>query len=458
MIITVTNSRCYCNEGTVFTYDYLYKMLGRKVPNAWHIKAVKEGRWDGYYRFFSMATKSFPTGLLSTVLSHLDDRKISYIIKDERIKPVKYLDIHSTIELRTYQKRVFDIVSNEDRGVIWLPVNAGKTFIAMQLMAEFGVNTLWVTRSLELLKQTRDLIIENLHIKDIGLIGAGVFDIKPITIGMIQSLSKNSKSSKYMNLIAKSFDMLIFDEVHAVAKNTYENFVTNADIYYKFGLSGTPKHRSDVDITSMIGAFGDVIVKMDSKTLESMGVSVPADINMIEIENPKNSYEYTEAYEELIIKNDTRNGLVAELANKLKANGKQVIIMVDRIAHGEIINSHLKQYDINAPFIYGEHSVEERQRVIDNFEAGKNKIVIASTILNEGLNIKSIDCIIVAGAGMSPIRTIQRVGRVLRKRIGKDRALVIDFWDKNNKFLEAHSKKRLSTYQYEFGNVNLIEM
>ena len=85
-------------------------------------------------------------------------------------------------------------------------------------------------------------------------------------------------------------------------------------------------------------------------------------------------------------------------------------------------------------------------------------MLIASTILNEGLNIKSIDCIIVAGAGMSPIKTIQRVGRVLRKRIGKDRALVIDFWNKNNAFLQAHIKKRLSTYKFECGDVTLIEL
>jgi len=196
---------------------------------------------------------------------------------------------------------------------------------------------------------------------------------------------------------------------------------------------------------------------MDSKTLEEYGVSVPADINMLVVNNPKNSYEYTEAYEKLIIYNDARNQLVAEMVDLLLKSNKQVIIMVDRIAHGEEINKFLESYGITAPFIYGEHSIEERQKVIDAFESGQNKVVIASTILNEGLNITSIDCIVVAGAGMSPIKTIQRVGRVLRKRIGKDRALVIDFWDTNNRFLEYHSKQRKNTYNFEFGNVTVID-
>ena len=458
MIIKITNSKSYCLEGTVFEYTFLYNKLGVKVPNAWHIQSVKEGRWDGYYRFFNNHGKYFPTGLLTTVKKYLDEAGIKYNIIDERIKPVKQFKINSNIELKSYQKRVFDIIKNEDRGIIWLPVNAGKTYIAMQLIAELGVRTLWITRSIELLRQTKKLLEENLNITNIGIIGAGIFDIQPITLGMIQTLSKNAKNKLYMKDISDSFDMVIFDEVHAVAKNTYERFVTDVDVYYKFGLSGTPKHRSDVDVTAMIGAFGDVIVKMDSKTLEELGVSVPADINMIEIDNPKNNYEYTEAYDELIVNNENRNSIIAGIANDLMSSNKQTIIMVDRIAHGDLIKECLKTYSIDAPFIYGEHTPKERQAVIDSFEAGDTKVLIASTILNEGLNIKSIDCIIVAGAGMSPIKTIQRVGRVLRKRIGKDRALVIDFWDKNNAFLEAHSKKRLSTYKFEFGDVTLIEL
>jgi len=455
--IKVTNSRCFCEEGSVFNYDYLNKKLAIKVPNAWHIPSVKQGRWDGYYRFFSMHNKSFPTGLLKIVTDYLSTANMDFVIEDLRQIPTKILDLNSTIELRSYQNRVLDLVLEEDRGVIWLPVNAGKTFIAMQLIAELGVRTLWITKSIELLKQTKKLLEENLGLKQIGLIGAGTVELADITLGMIQTLSKHSKQKGYIKELSQCFDMVIFDEVHTVAKNTYEKFVTDLDVYYKFGLSGTPKHRSDVDITAMIGAFGDIIVKMDSKTLEQFGVSIPADINMIEIENPKNSYEYTEAYEELIINNEKRNNIAVEVATALKEANKQVIIMVDRIAHGDIIKELLKKRGLDVPFIYGQHTPQERQDVLESFEAGKTRIMIASTILNEGLNIKSIDCIIVAGAGMSPIRTIQRVGRVLRKRIGKDRALIIDFFDKGNNFLTAHSKKRQSTYNFEFGNVTLIQ-
>lgn len=457
MNITITNTVCTCSDGNLSIYNHLNNFLGAKVPNAWHIKSVKEGRWDGIYRFFKMYNKTFGTGLLHKVTAELDRLEIAYTLKDLRVKPNPTLKLHSTVQLRPYQERVLDLVREETRGIIWLPVNSGKTFIAMQLIAELGVRTLWVTRSLELLKQTKDLIETNLGIQNTGIIGAGVFELKPITLGMIQTLSKNTKNEKYMKMLSNNFDMIIFDEVHAVAKNTYEKFVSNMDIYYKFGLSGTPKHRSDVDIMSMLSAFGDIIVKMDSKTLEEFGVSVPADINMVTIKNPKNKYEYTEAYEKLIIYNDARNQTVADLTALLLKSKKQIIIMVDRIAHGDEINKFLNSYNIQAPFIYGEHSIEERQAVIDDFERGKTKVVIASTILNEGLNITSIDCIIVAGAGMSPIRTIQRVGRVLRKRIGKDRALVIDFWDTNNSFLEHHSKQRYNTYNFEFGNVSVVE-
>jgi len=65
--------------------------------------------------------------------------------------------------------------------------------------------------------------------------------------------------------------------------------------------------------------------------------------------------------------------------------------------------------------------------------------------------------VIVAGAGKSAVATIQRVGRALRTRIGKDRAIIIDFWDIDKKYLNYHASKRYAVYKREFENVIVLD-
>ena len=79
----------------------------------------------------------------------------------------------------------------------------------------------------------------------------------------------------------------------------------------------------------------------------------------------------------------------------------------------------------------------------------KDLKILISTVVNEGVNIPSMDVIIMAGGGKSNKLTVQRVGRALRKAEGKETAKIIDFYDNDNGILLRHSKARLKTYRKE---------
>jgi len=278
---------------------------------------------------------------------------------------------------------------------------------------------------------------------------------------MIQTLSKN-QCADYNRMVSENFDMVLFDEVHRCGRNTYSRFISDIDVYYKFGMSGTPKHRDMIDLISLEASFGDILVKMDNKQLQEYGVSATPDIRMIVMPPTKDLGKkptYMDVYEELIVQNEERNNLICVLAQKNVEAGRRVLILVDRIAHGENVLAKLQELGVTkSQFIYGEDSPAERRAALDNFELGNIEVLVSSTILNEGVNIPAIDCVIVAGAGKSPVKTVQRVGRALRTRIGKDKAYVIDFYDEYNKYLSAHSNKRKATYEYEIGDVTMHEL
>ena len=70
-----------------------------------------------------------------------------------------------------------------------------------------------------------------------------------------------------------------------------------------------------------------------------------------------------------------------------------------------------------------------------------------STIFDEGVDIPEVNVLIIAAGGKSEVKTIQRIGRGLRKKkVGG--VLVFDFKDAS-KFLDRHSIDRIKVYQKE---------
>ena len=76
------------------------------------------------------------------------------------------------------------------------------------------------------------------------------------------------------------------------------------------------------------------------------------------------------------------------------------------------------------------------------------RALIATTLADEGLDIPSLDCLILAGGGKSATRAYQRIGRALRPAPDKEEAAILDFFDRAP-YLQEHSLERLRLYRHE---------
>jgi superfamily II DNA or RNA helicase len=128
--------------------------------------------------------------------------------------------------------------------------------------------------------------------------------------------------------------------------------------------------------------------------------------------------------------------------------GKSVFIIVFRIKHGQILTEMLRQAGVKAEFISGEGSTPERNhQVLKLFAEKKIPCVISTSISDEGLDVPAMDTLIIGVGDESALKTIQRVGRGLRKKKqGENVVTVVDFIDTNNPYLEKHSYSRLNVY------------
>lgn len=563
-------------------HNMLREKCGYMVPNAEWSEAYKCGRWDGIITLYDKRTQSFPTGLLHYVIKALKLQGCEYRLVDNRIKPVKNINIETTFS--EYNRSLFDYQNDAvekamavSRGILALATGAGKTMTACELIARMSVSpVLFIVPSRSLLKQTQKEFMKYLSVDGerahIGMLGDGVFDINPDGVNVITyqtalaafnekfSESKNKievdelagegtrktleqlesefsvvekaflkakeqasqqlanislqievveekissadeKEKKILekNLLSfqkdyeKSFNNIIKNEIASYKKaktvldtrlrsiankKQIRELFTNAQAvivdeahlaaiviealanhadrsYYRFGLSATPWREDNQEIR-LEGCMGKKLIDISPTFLINRGFLVPPRIFMVPIHFSEESDKYADSYTKHITKCWERNYRIKQFAEAFQEEGKPVMIIVDRIEHGNILQEIIK----NSVFVPGSDKGEDdpddqeqdyRRRMLDACE--KNEIILIGTQwLNTGIDAPAISVLIMAGSTQASATVLQTVGRVIRthKESGKTEAVVIDFMD-SDKHMRKHSLARKRVYESEPG-------
>jgi len=450
-------------NSTIAPYDFyriLDKLLSTKVPGYYFSTKYKAGIWDGRKHFYNPDKKMFPTGFLAMVLKLLKEYNVDTVVLDNRTKKLDMVELSlKNIELRPYQKEAVNKLVKIRFGIVHHPTGSGKTVIILALFNLFrNYRCLYITNRLDLLLQTRKRMIEvGFNPEDIGIVGGGEKEVKQFTLATCQSLWSLRKTSLFGE-IATSTDVMCVDEVHILPAETYYKVAMKIDAGYRFGFSGTPLVDDDFRNKHVIAATGPVLSKVSASLLIEKDLLAEPKILFIKSESPK--YEclldetYSEIYDSAIVDNEWRNNAIEQIVRTAVDNGLNVLVLVKRIPHGEILSERL-----NIPFVSGRDSSEKRSEYIEKLEKGKIKALISSTIFDEGIDIKNINVLVIAAAGKSYAKIIQRIGRGMRVREGKSSIYVVDFDDIHNKYTKKHSAKRIKICRETYeGNVNVLPL
>ena len=260
----------------------------------------------------------------------------------------------------------------------------------------------------------------------------------------------------------ESVAVMIVDEAHHTSADTWFNSLSMCvNAQYRVALTGSV-NRKDAMLWQRIQAlFHKPIIKITNDTLISLGHSAKPKITMFPIVSPqgKEEADYMVARDICIVRNEYRNTLIAQLTSQAYQKGQGVLILVNIVEHGDILTEQLNALGVQNVFINGEQDLEYRDAQLSAMREGRLKVLIATTIADEGLDISGIDVLILGAGGKSLRQTLQRVGRVLRKKkVGENKATIIDFIDYTNKHLLNHSKERRKTYINEKFEVEDIQI
>ena len=473
----------YYPEGSMWMIENVRKkkekaqLLGQKTKYF--------GEWDGLIStvcyskehckcFKPKSGTHFPTGLISKAIHFFKDYDINYTIEDIRNKYEMcpgILSMSSDYESRDYQEEVVQEALKKTRGVIQIATGGGKTPVAADIISKIGLfPVVFYVTSKDLLWQAKSEL-ERFILKDgknieVGVIGDGKKDIKDINIITVQTsvvalggtykkfddedrkqqvedFYKND--NEIINLI-KNAKVMVADEIQHWASETCQ-MISDAseNCQYKFGISATVFRDLNDDIL-IEGCFGKKIIDINASYLIKKKYLVKPEILFVHIDNIKKSKyrKYTDIYKYGIVHNDLRNNWIKDIVKTLSEQNRNILILCKQIKHGNILESLIP----NSFFLHGSHSNKQRKEHLDKMRENKVNITIASVIFDEGINVKSLDSLVLAGAGKSQTRALQRIGRTLRSYPGKENAIIIDFYD-DCKFLRDHSEKRRKIYMTE---------
>jgi len=368
-------------------------------------------------KLYSIKQGRFPFGLLNKIRGFFDTIKVSYVVNRD------FLNLNGfkpdVEHLRLYQNKAMAAVFNSYGGILSMPTGAGKTRIALTLVRSFTprLKTLVVVPTLILRDQWERQLLENDN----------------VIVRTYQSL----KSKCFI----QCFDIIVFDECHIVAAKTIQRIGLNLrSDSLVVGLSATPFMRDD-DNMKVESVLGPIVYEISLRELIDDGFLVDADVFMHDLSPLVDKFsDYHATYQKYIVDNSERNAKIITLACDAAGYGDKILILVDRIDHGESLFKMLSALD--TVFLHGTSKLEERADI-------DHDIIIATSIFDLGVDIPSLNVLILAGGGKSAIKVIQRMGRVLRLFEGKGKAVIHDFIDRS-KWLMEHSAQRMLVFQENF--------
>jgi len=440
------------------------KVTSFELPGTW---ASSMGPQRSY--LFSRITQKFPVGLLKRVKkvirtsgykTKIIDYRKQIIIPDDKV--LKIVDGLS-IKPRWYQTdSLVDGIRNP-YGLFHHATGTGKSVLISMLLKAYDCNSLILTHRRELLYQLKE-VIERITGEEVGMIGDGHWEIKKWTVGIINSLLAKENVLEDAEKFLPTVEYLLLDEVHHLGSSTWIKLAKKCkNTKARHGFSGTCFRTDNADLL-LLAHTGDIISKYSTSEMIEDGWLARPYIYSDKIDGPDTTSENWHVVEkEQIAENKKRNILGCQFVYDFVSQGKQILVMVKRVNHGNIIKKILssefgiEQRDIR--YMNGSEDMYVRQRALSDYKYGVFPVLIGTSIYDEGIDLPMIGAAANLAGGTSDIKTVQRIGRILRKPVKEgeididpNKEEIVYYYDPidtGHRFVKKHSNMRQRVYKDE---------
>ena len=238
---------------------------------------------------------------------------------------------------------------------------------------------------------------------------------------MVSTLSKHLDEYK-----PDEYDYIIIDEAHRSAAHSYQEVIKYFKPKFYLGMTATPSRTDGKNVYEIfdhnIAYFITLRDAMENDLLAPFHYFGIADIAIDDevIDDPSNFSRLT---------SEDRIKHVIQKINQytIDRENRKGLIFCNRVEEAEAFSEAFNKCGFRTKYLSGAHSESVRQVAIDQLEKGQLDYLFSVDIFNEGVDIPSVNQIIMLRRTDSPIVFTQQLGRGLRKAKNKEYTLVLDF-------------------------------
>lgn len=321
------------------------------------------------------------------------------------------------------------------RGLVVMATGLGKTWLAAFDAVQMGARRiLFVAHREEILNQAAATLIRVMPGKRVGYFSGKSRDANvDVLCASVQTLGKATHLERFA---PQHFDYIVVDEFHHAAALTYRRLLAHFAPSFLLGLTATPDRTDQSDILSLC----DDNLVYCCRLFDGIAQGLLAPFHYFGI------HDDTVDYREV----PWRNGRFdpEQLSNKLatlararhalsqwqeKAQKRTLAFCVST-RHADYMAAHFQRAGIAAAAVYAGSDLG-RAQALEQLQDGRLQVVFSVDLFNEGVDLPSIDTVLMLRPTESKILFLQQLGRGLRQHPDKQHLVVLDFIGNHQAFL-----------------------
>ena len=312
---------------------------------------------------------------------------------------------------------------------------SGKTVSSLSAASQLGRTTMIVVPSVVLAEQWAEAIQNFLGVPEdkIAIIRQKKCDYKGkyFCIGVVHSIAKREYDEEFYSY----FGTVIWDEAHKIGARLFSLSIHKFSACYRLALTATPTRKDGCDAL-IYQSFGKPRVTAIAKALEAKVLvyeSTALRFRNKEGEDTSKDIPRSNLIN-IIVKNYSRNLEIAKLIYLMHRDGRQTLVIGDRIQHLQTLMKLVHEQGVPKPSLglftgsryEGDKSVPVTSQEREDVKKHSKVIFATYGMMKEGVDIPRLDC----GIDVTPRgEAVQVIGRIRRPLPNKKKPIWVTIKD-----------------------------
>ncbi|MGQ5708611.1 DEAD/DEAH box helicase [Lactobacillus sp. PSON] len=321
--------------------------------------------------------------------------------------------------------RLVDV--GENRSLVVSATGTGKTYLGAFAVKDFKPKKfLYVVHREQIAKKALESFYQVIGGKksDYGMLTGKKHDMSAKYIfATVQTLNQDYILEEFS---PSEFDYILIDEAHRSAAPSYQKVLNYFKPKFYLGMTATPERMDEKNVYEIF----DYNLAYEIRLQDALKEHMLAPFHYVGVED-------YEADGEIIDETSNLNKLTAKkrvdyILHELDYYGycgskPKGLIFCSRTDEAKKLAEEFNLRNHKSVSLTNQDTEKVRQKVVRDLENGKIEYIITVDLFNEGVDIPSLNQIIMLRNTESSIVFIQQLGRGLRKYPGKEYVTVIDF-------------------------------